>query len=80
MCRWRGFTAEIDSPLPQDIILEDCPDILLKYINDSRTKLTPELEALADEYFPTRSKEDLQALPDAGRQDQALLRNTTNSA
>ena len=23
MCRWRGFTAEIDSALPQNIILED---------------------------------------------------------
>ena len=76
MCRWKGFTAEIDSPLPATILLEDCPDVLLQYIKNPKTDLTPELVALADTHFPTRSKADLETLPAAEFADDSLLRNT----
>ena len=75
MCRWRGFTAEIDSPLEESIILEDCPQVLLNYITNVNTDMSPELTALADKFFPTRTKQDLQELQPDTTLD-TLLRNT----
>ena len=75
MCRWRGFTAEIDSPLEEGIILEDCPQVLLNYITNNNTDMTPELTAFADKFFPTRTKQDLQELQPDTTLD-TLLRNT----
>ena len=40
MCRWRDFTAEIDSPLEESIILEDCPQVLLDYKTNKGATLT----------------------------------------
>ena len=76
MCRWRGFTAEVDSPLEQTIVLEDCPAVLLAYIAHAKTVMTAELLALADEHFPTRTKADLTSLQASGLEDDPLLRNT----
>ena len=42
-----------------------------------KTDLTPELEALADQHFPTRSKVDLHNLSHAAFTDDSLLHNTT---
>ena len=76
MCRWKGFTAKIDSPLDEEVILEDCPQVLLDYINNAKTNLTPELTRLADEHFPTHTKSDLEGLPAITFARDFLFRNT----
>ena len=55
MCRWKGFTKEIDSLQAAEVLLEDCPAKVLDYLKKQSPLNDKHLKKLADKHFPTMS-------------------------
>ena len=61
MCRWRGFTKELDSLQRADMLAKDCPDKVREYFKqaqDSNAVVDPVLSQFMDEAFPSLRHEE----------------------
>ena len=57
-CRWRGFTAELDSAQRASILAEDCPDVVRDYYKHRGTRRDRALEQFMHDTFPSMEHED----------------------
>ena len=57
-CRWRGFTAELDSLQTAAILSEDCPDKVKEYYKDSKTTRDDPLKAFMRATYPSMEHEE----------------------
>ena len=57
LCRWRGFTTELDSWQTGACLATDCPDKLRDYFKDNKTLHDEALKKYIQEKFPTLTQE-----------------------
>jgi len=57
-CRWKGFTAEMDSAQEAKELFESCPDKITEYYKEARKKGDSTLDKFMEEHFPSLDYEE----------------------
>ena len=58
MCRWRGFTKELDSAQRADSLAESCPAKVREYFNKEKTVKDKHITEFMKEHFPSLQHEE----------------------
>jgi len=58
MCRWKGFTTEMDSAQDAKELFESCPERITDYYKEARKKRDATLDAFMREHFPSLDHEE----------------------
>ena len=56
-CRWRGFTSKLDSWQTADVLVEDCPDMVVEYIHEQKTR-DQAIKDLIQQQFPDLDRQN----------------------
>ena len=56
-CRWRGFTSKLDSWQTAEVLVEDCPEMVVKYIN-TQQKRDRAIQDLVQQHFPDLDRQN----------------------